>query len=116
MAVRIFIALFVDGLPRLKELQLLRGMFGRVVKIIDATAPTWEQVATTLEFEAVDIKRIDRDNPNNCKEATRQMYGEWLSGESGSQSIPITWATLIDCLKDTELSAISEDIESGIIS
>ena len=46
----------------------------------------------------------------NAERINTEILQEWLTGR-GKQ--PVTWATLVDVLRDTELSALARDIEAA---
>ena len=75
---------------------------------MDRVAVKWEIVATRLHFEAYDIVRLRRDSPYQSIQACRSVFTEWLEGK-GRQ--PRTWATLIEVLKEAELSILAHELE-----
>ena len=93
--------------PTLHELDLLERK-DRTVNVIEKVAYKWEKVATRLHFEFSDIQRIKKDCHHQTVDASRHMFGEWLEGRGRK---PVTWATLIKVLNETELAEIARDLE-----
>ena len=48
-------------------------------------------------------------NYNNAEQINTEILQEWLTGR-GKQ--PVTWTTLVEVLRDIELSALASDIET----
>ena len=40
---------------------------------------------------------------------TREILQRWLKGEG---RLPVSWRTLVECLRDAKLNVVAEDIES----
>lgn len=99
-------------LPLLHELDRIDGG-GRTVRLINTTAADWKRVATRLHFDNSDIRRIEKNNPNKCEDACRDMLDEWLRG---SFRVPTNWETLIKALEEADFSNISNDLQHIIVS
>ena len=75
-------------------------------------AAKWDTVALRLHFESYEISRIARDYPQQSIQALRTVFTEWIQGK-GRQ--PLSWHTLINALKETELQElqnVARDLES----
>ena len=103
-----------DKKPKLQQLQQFDGVKG-VVRVIDAIAYKWEEVAIAFGFNGPSIERIKKDAFYRNKKATTDMFVEWLEeGDSNSElRTPVTWSTLVECLKEAQLAETSILIESG---
>lgn len=95
-------------MPKLYQLDLLSGN-GKTVRLMDAIAYNWDRVALRLHFEHYDISRIGRDHHQQSILACRTMFNDWLNGQ-GRQ--PTSWNTLIEALKEAEMSGVAADLES----
>ena len=99
-----------DRAPTPKQLQRLKGSSGAVVKIIDTAAPKWEEVAIGLEYRGHMIKNFEKAARDQSVKACRSMLLEWLDGHEHLRW-PVTWATLIEVLKDhADLGMLAEDV------
>ena len=90
--------LFLDDQPKLHELQLLEGVDGRKVRVIEGVAPDWKDLAIALGFDKSRIKTIKKDYRVSM-EACQEMFMRWLDGEHDLAQ-PCTWDTLINCLSN----------------
>ena len=99
--------LSLSAIPRLHQLDLIEGN-GKTVRVIRTAAAKWKHLATRLYFEYNDISRIEQDSHFQCQNACWQVCCEWLSGEFRK---PVTWATLVTALMETELGEVAEDLE-----
>ena len=100
--------------PTLLELDLLKGRT-KTVSIINNAAYRWEILATRLNLEGNDIKRIDRDTHLQSVNACRNVLIEWLGGKDRVRK-PITWETLIEALKEANLSELAKDVQEILLS
>ena len=91
--------------PKLHELQLLKGVGGRKISVIESVAPKWKHVAVALGFAIHRIRAIERDCPLNMKKAY-MMFMRWLDGEPGLH--PRTWDSLIMCLRHAALTDVAD--------
>ena len=55
------------------------------------------------------VKSMAHKHCNDAKEINKEILQEWLSGR-GKQ--PVTWATLVEVLRDIELTTLASDIEA----
>lgn len=101
-----------DKQPQLHQLeQLTRPDGSKSVQVITSVAAKWEELAIALGFDAPAIAHIKRDYSSDCREACSQMLQMWLRMECSDVSRPVSWATLIQCLKDAEFSSVSVELE-----
>lgn len=100
--------------PTLQELDELKGK-SKIVKIIDKAAYKWEKLATRLNLEGNDIRRIDRDTRLQSINACRNVLIEWLDGKDCVRK-PITWETLIEALKEADLSELAKDVQEILLN
>ena len=54
------------------------------------------------------VSGIERTNMYNVDEINVAILEKWISGKGQK---PITWDTLVNCLRDTDLNALANDIE-----
>lgn len=103
----------VDHKPTLQQLQQLKGG-EEIVRIIDSIAYQWENVAMALGFDGAAIERIKKDAFFRSLRASRDMFIEWLDeGEKFDLRTPITWSTLIECLREANLAETAKLLETG---
>ena len=57
----------------------------------------------------VKIRALALKHMNNANEINREIIEEWVTGRGKH---PITWKTLIEVLRDIELSTLAEEIEA----
>ena len=88
----------------MQQLQRVQGA-DKVIKIMNAVAPEWEELAMSMGVEAHVISTIRRDNLQDSKGATRQLFMTWLEGKAGS------WEGLVECLDDAGFSSIASDLQ-----
>ena len=99
----------IDKAPSLDELQLLKSVDGSCIRIIETIAYDWQSVAIALGFNGPRIKNVERDHPNRCEGASRDMLARWLHGEHDLHG-SVTWATLIDSLEEAEMTGLAEKV------
>ena len=75
-----------------------------VIRIMSTVAPDWEELAMSMGLEAHVISTIRRDNLQDSKGATRQLFMTWLERKAGS------WEGLIEHLEDAGFSGIASDL------
>ena len=74
-------------------------------------AAKWEELAIALGFDPPAIAHIRRDYSSDCREACSQMLQMWLKMECNDANKSVSWATLIQCLKDAEFSSVGLELE-----
>ena len=100
-------SLSITSIPKLHELNRIERN-GKVVRVIECVASSWDQVAVRLHFEHYDINRISRDTRDQSVQATSAVFTEWLEGKGRR---PTTWETLIAALREGEYLTIAKDLE-----
>ena len=91
-------------------MQRLKGPTGEAIRIIDTVAPKWEEVAIGLGYRGHMIETIEKTAHNQPKKASRTMLLQWLDGHQ-DLNWPVTWATLIEVLKDeADLATLAENV------
>ena len=98
-----------DSCPTLEALELLEGHGGRKVKVIDSLASQWDELAKALGFEEEAIQRI-KNTYLQSHDACREMLHKWLEGNEGLIS-PVVWITLIQCLINSGLVGIADNLK-----
>ena len=87
-----FYASIAGDQPKLHELQLLEGVDGRKVRVVERVAPDWKDLAIALGFDQSRIKTIEKDYRGSMEEACQEMFMRWLAGEHDLAQ-PCTWDT-----------------------
>ena len=76
------------SLPSLdiKALEVIKGLGGRRIKIIDSIGSQWEELAKLLKMVQEDIDMIKTTHRDNDQEACHVMLVTWLEGKNGEVS------------------------------
>ena len=90
------------------QLEKLKTHDGRVIKIVTEVAGNWEQMARRLGFKEPEVKIIHKNHPNDVESACTDMFERWLAGEHRQ---PVTWQTVVDCLRELDLNVVANDLE-----
>ena len=106
--VNYIVTLTLDECPDVPQLEQLRTHDGRVIKIVTEVAGRWEQMARRLDLKEPEVIIIRRNHPNDVESACTDMFGRWLAGKHRQ---PVTWQTVIDCLKEIDLNVVASDLE-----
>ena len=53
------------------------------------------------------VRSLEHQHQRNAERINQEILQEWLAG-SGKQ--PVSWATLVEVLRDIELSTLADDI------
>lgn len=85
-----------------------------MVKIIEQVASQWEELAYVLQFSSAVVKTIECDNPKDCIAACTELLHWWLRGAEGTRQ-PVSWATLVECLRDCDFIVLARDLENAIL-
>ena len=103
------IIVLLDECPDVVQLEQLRTQDGRVIKIVTEVAGDWEQMAQRLDFSEPEVIIIRRSHPNDVESACTDMFERWLAGEHRQ---PVTWQTVVDCLKELDLNVVASDLDN----
>ena len=85
-----------------------------MVKVIEQVASQWEELAYILQFSSAVVKTIERDNTKDCTAACTEVLHRWVGGAEGTRE-PVSWATLIECLRDCDLIMLARDLENELL-
>ena len=99
--------------PQLHELQLLEGVDGRTVRVMERVAPDWKRLAISLKFNSSIIKIIEKDYKTSTEEACQEMFTRWLAGEHDLAQ-PCTWDTLINCLRRAAFIDLANSLRTSL--
>ena len=105
------IILIIAVLPKLRELQLLEGVDGRKVRVIETVAPYWTKLAVELGFDQSRIMILEKDYQDSTEEACRAMFMRWLDG-GHDLAQPCTWDTLIKCLRRAGFNDVASSLRT----
>ena len=98
--------------PTLRELLRFTCIDGRVINIpVEIATYKYVQFGTFLldDRNGSRVKIMARRNHYDAEQINTEILQEWLIGR-GKQ--PVTWATLVEVLRDIELSTLAGDIEA----
>ena len=99
--------------PTLHELQLLEGVDGRKIQVIERVAPDWKDLAIALGFDQSRIMIIEEDCRGRVERArpSQEMFMRWLDGEHDLVQ-PCTWDTLIKCLRRAAFGDVADSLSA----
>ena len=107
----LFVPLTPGTKPALQELLQFTCNDGRVVSIPVKIGTKYDKFGIFLlndsDGSLVDI--IAHNNSNDAEQINQKIILKWLNG--GGKK-PVTWATLVEVLRDIELSTLAGDIET----
>ena len=98
--------------PKVAQLEQLRSPDGKVIKIITEVAGVWEEMARRLDFSEPEVSIISRDHGNSVKLACTNVFVQWLAGEHRQ---PVTWQTVVDCLRELDLNVAAENLNAILL-
>ena len=97
--------------PTLQELLRFTCIDGRVVSVPVEIATKYVQFGTFLLDDKNGSKAmiIADKNHYDAERISTEILQEWLTGRGKK---PVTWSTLVEVLRDIELSTLAGDIEA----
>ena len=81
---------------------------GRQLKVMQNVGVDWKLLGLNLQFDHSVLKAIEKNTHFITEDSCLELLGRWLNGEACQ---PITWARLIQALKDIEHSTIAIHLE-----
>lgn len=102
---------FIDGCPRLYQLECLK-IDGERVRIIQKIGIAWQRVALSLGFDHSVLDTIQYDHPHRTEAACTEMLKRWLNREACEA---ITWQRLLEALEDAEHSELAKKLKQWLI-
>ena len=97
--------------PTLPELLKFTCADGRVVNIPVEIATKYTQFGAFLldDQSGSRVKIMAHKHLNDAEQINTEIFWEWLTGRGKN---PVTWATLVEVLRDIELTTLAGDIEA----
>lgn len=101
----------LDTKPTLPELFKFTFTDGTVVNILTEIALKFSQLGTFLldDRSGSRVKIMVRKHLYDAEQINTEIIQEWLTGRGRH---PVTWATLVEVLRDIELSTLAGEIEA----
>ena len=98
-----------DDKPSLCKLLKYPGKCRRI-NIPEEISKNYKKFGTFLlkDDNGTIVSGIERTKIYNVDEINVAILEKWISGKGQK---PITWDTLVNCLRDTDLNALANDIE-----
>ena len=95
--------------PSLADLLKFTCTDGKVLNVPVEIATKYVQFGTFLldDLNGSKIKIMAHKHLNNAEQINTEIFQEWLNGR-GKQ--PVIWATLVEVLRDIELTALASEI------
>lgn len=81
---------------------------GQQLKVIQNVGVDWKYLGLNLQFDHNMLKTIEKNAHFITEDSCLELLSRWLDGETCQ---PITWARLIQALKDIEHSTIATQLE-----
>ena len=95
--------------PNLRQLQrLCKGCMK--VTVLKNIAPKWKELAIEMGFEYSEIETVDMQTNKDPKTAVCKILGSWLEGMVISDTRPLAWSTLIECLSNIECQSLADEL------
>lgn len=100
-----------DTKPTLQELLKFTCTDGRVIHIPVELATDYFEFGTFLldDKNGSKVKIIAHNHLNNAKEINTEILQEWLTGKGKK---PVTWATIVEVMRDIGHFTLARDIEA----
>ena len=97
--------------PSLADLLKFTCTDGKVLNVPLEIATKYVQFGTFLldDLNGSKIKIMARKHLNNAEQINTEILQEWLNGRGKE---PVNWATLVEVLRDIELTALASEIET----
>ena len=95
--------------PSLQELITFRGR-ERTINIPQEIGVHYVTFGTLLLENYKRVQAIEREHTKNAERINMEILQEWVEGR-GKQ--PVTWDTLVDILRDTQLTELAIEIASA---
>ena len=101
--------------PRVPELLNFKTSSGSTVDIVAQIGKHYAMLGIMLldDDSGAVISEITEQHKGNPVAINREILTRWVRGQ-GKQ--PVIWSTLIDVLRDMELSQLAEDIQKALTS
>ena len=77
------------------------------MRVIEEVSAKWKDLAIALRFDSYRLKSLENNVQHISECACRGMFIKWLDRREDLRR-PVTWATLIQSLKDAQLATIAE--------
>ena len=88
----------------------MEAIDGKTVRVIEEVSAKWKDVAIALRFDIHKLNNLESDAQHVSECACREMFIKWLDKREDLRR-PITWATLIQSLKDAQLVKTAEKLK-----
>lgn len=100
--------------PNLRQLQRLCKGCSKVT-VLKNIAPKWQELAIEMGFEYSDIEIVDMETDKNPMNAVRKILGRWLEGTVTTDTRPLTWSTLVECLSNIECQSLADELSQILL-
>ena len=74
--------------------------------VVTPVAANWQAVAIRLGVAYCLVKVIDRNHPNDCEGACRDMLDRWLRGGQYTGKADRVWCSLLTALEDASFTEL----------
>ena len=80
--------------------------------VIPKVAAYWDRLAYCLDFKIAKVDIIKKKYLNDPEECCKEMFVQWLSTKENIDAK--TWGVLLKTLRDIDLIAVAEQIETEL--
>ena len=80
------------------------------MRVVEEVSAKWKDIAIALRFDNHGLKNLENDVQHVSECACREMFIKWLDKREDLRR-PVTWATLIQSLKDAQLVTTAEKLK-----
>ena len=70
----------------------------------------WRLLGTFLRVDYQLMEAIRKGNGGNPADCMLDLLGKWTSNQAGTGTLPRTWQTVVDAVKETGFGAIAESL------
>jgi len=88
---------------------------GRVIKIVTEVAGRWERMARRLNFTEGEVEILQRRHASDVESACTDLFQRWLNPITGNHRQPVTWQTIVECLREIDLNVAAEDLNAILV-
>ena len=100
--------------PNLRQLQCLCKGCTKIT-VLKQVAPKWKELAMEMGFEHSEIKTVDIQANKDPKNAVCEIVGSWLDGTVATDTRPLTWSTLVECLSNIECQSLADELSQILL-
>ena len=104
-----------DSTPSLVELLSFAASQGRTINIPEEIGTKYKMFGVLLlkDQTGAMVDGIVHKHHRDSVQINCEILHKWVHGEAGEQ--PVSWRTLITCLRDSGMSTLASDIQQALL-